>query len=150
MMKKILSKLTVALFAISLATPCLMANTVASAESTISTTIETNTINSRKIDISGSFYAAQQQEYTLKSFKVGALINEDHNAFTVKVSPTSSNPYYCIKITGSNGYSFTSNYHRSATTTTTINCKPDVTYTAYVYSPNDILTGNFSITSFID
>lgn len=57
----------------------------------------------------------------------------DHNAFETIVSRHTSGKYK-IKITGSNGYSWTSSEHSGNDVFTTTNCKKGVTYTVKITS----------------
>ena len=87
-------------------------------------TIETEGVEPRKVDTSGSFSLSAGQSFK-KSFKVGNLIGADHDAFNVKVD----------------------------TTITVKNCDPDEKYTVKfstdAYDATEHISGKYYITSYI-
>jgi hypothetical protein len=84
------------------------------------------------------------------SFKMNNWINEDHDAFKVKVSGVTSGKYKVI-IKGSDGYSYESSEYSSDQTFTTTKAKTGVTYTVTIVNTSaSTLKGKVNITIYIN
>ena len=115
-------------------------------------TIETEGVEPRKVDTSGSFSLSAGQSFK-KSFKVGNLIGADHDAFNVKVKINSgATADLIVTITSDDGYYYSENI-TSDTTITVKNCDPDEKYTVEfsteAYDATEHIGGKYYITSYI-
>lgn len=109
-------------------------------------------VEPRGVDTSGT-YSLTVGKSLKKSFKVGNLIKEDHNAFNVKVTVNSGfTTPLIVTITSEDGYYYSKEI-TSDTTITVKNCDPDDKYTVEfstnAYDVTEYISGKYNITSYI-
>lgn len=103
---------------------------------------------SRAVSQTGSILLAAGDYFSI-DFKMNKWTSDDHNAFNVKVSDFDCGSAK-VKIEGSNGYSWESDFVNKDTTFVTSNAKPDVTYTVTIQaSIPEACRAKYSITSYI-
>lgn len=111
--------------------------------------VEKNEIAPLGVDNTATLSLAVGKSWS-DSFKMNNWINEDHDAFKVKVSGVTSGKYKVI-IKGSDGYSYESSEYSSDQTFTTTKAKTGVTYTVTIVNTSaSTLKGKVNITSYIN